>query len=140
MNGINEVRLLGNLGSDPELKHTAAGVAILSISLATSRQWKDRQTGEKRDHTEWHRLKLFDRRAEVLAQYGRKGSRVYISGELRTHKWTGQDGVERYTTEILVQDVRLLDGRPDQERATAPPTGAPPGREEPPPFDDDIPF
>jgi len=140
MNGLNEVRLLGNLGSDPELRHTAAGAATLTISLATSRQWKDRQTGEKREHTEWHRLKLFDRRAEVLAQYGRKGSRVYISGELRTHKWTGQDSVERYTTEVLVQDIRLLDGRHDQDRATEPPPAAPPGQDAPPPFDDDVPF
>lgn len=100
--GVNRVTILGNLGNDPEVKYTASGSAIANLTVATSEEWKDKATGEKREAVEWHRVVLFGKLAEVAGEYLRKGSQVYIEGQLRTRKWTDQSGVEKYTTEIVV--------------------------------------
>ena len=100
--GINKVILVGNLGNDPEVKYTASGSAIANLTVATSESWNDKATGEKREAVEWHRVVLFGKLAEVAGEYLRKGSQVYIEGQLRTRKWTDQSGQEKYTTEIVV--------------------------------------
>jgi len=110
--GVNKVILVGNLGSDPEVRYTPTGVAVANISIATNSSSKDRQTGEWRDETEWHRVVLFERTAEVAKQYLRKGSKVYIEGRLRTNKWQDQQtGQDRYSTEIVAREMQMLDGR-----------------------------
>jgi len=113
MASVNKVILVGNLGRDPEIRYSAEGNAMCNLSLATSFNWRDRQTGERREETEWHRIVLFGRLAEVAGEYLRKGRPVYIEGRLRTRKWTGQDGVERYTTEIVGEQMQMLGGRGD---------------------------
>lgn len=100
--GVNRVTILGNLGNDPEVKHTNSGSAIASLTVATSESWNDKATGEKREAVEWHRVVLFGKLAELAGEYLRKGSQVYIEGQLRTRKWTDQSGQEKYTTEIVV--------------------------------------
>ncbi|EAX1526717.1 single-stranded DNA-binding protein SSB1, partial [Salmonella enterica] len=100
--GVNKVILVGNLGQDPEVRYMPNGGAVANLSLATSDTWKDKQTGEQRERTEWHRVVLYGKLAEVAGEYLRKGSQVYIEGELRTRKWTDQSGQERYTTEVVV--------------------------------------
>ena len=109
--GVNKVILVGNLGNDPEMKYTASGLAIARISVATTDSWKDKQTGEKQDRTEWHRVVFFGRQAEVAGEYLRKGSQVYLEGRLQTNKWQDQNGQDRYTTEIVVNDMQMLGGR-----------------------------
>lgn len=108
--GINKVILVGNLGADPEVRYSAAGSAVTNARLATTDQWKDRQTGEQQERTEWHRLVFFSRLAEIAGEYLKKGSKVYVEGRLQTRKWQGQDGQDRYTTEIVVNDMQMLDG------------------------------
>lgn len=108
--GINKVILVGNLGADPEVRYSAAGNAVTNASVATTDQWKDRQTGEQQERTEWHRLVFFNRLAEIAGEYLKKGSKVYVEGRLQTRKWQGQDGQDRYTTEIVVNDMQMLDG------------------------------
>ncbi|MEQ1530504.1 MAG: single-stranded DNA-binding protein, partial [Methylococcales bacterium] len=98
---LNKVTLIGNLGADPEVRYMPAGGAVTSISLATTRRWKDKQSGERKDATEWHRVIFFNRLAEVAGEYLKKGSQVYVEGRLQTRKWQGQDGQDRYTTEII---------------------------------------
>ena len=115
---VNKVILIGNLGRDPEVRHSQAGGKIVNMSVATSENWKDRQTGERREKTEWHRVVIFDERiADVAEKYLRKGSKVYLEGTLQTRKWTGNDGQERYTTEVVVPRfngvMTMLDGRGD---------------------------
>ncbi|WP_417658655.1 single-stranded DNA-binding protein [Pseudidiomarina sp.] len=110
--GINKVILIGNLGADPEVRYTQNNTAIANLSIATSETWKDKQTGEPREQTEWHRCVAYRRLAEIAGEYLKKGSKVYIEGRLQTRKWQGQDGVERYTTEIVINDLQMLDGRP----------------------------
>src|SRR5690554_5168178 len=110
--GINKVILIGNLGADPEVRYTQSNTAIATLSIATSETWKDKQTGEPREQTEWHRCVAYRRLAEIAGEYLKKGSKVYIEGRLQTRKWQGQDGVERYTTEIVVNDLQMLDSRP----------------------------
>jgi|SRR5690554_2893348 len=110
--GINKVILIGNLGADPEVRYTQSNTAIANISIATSETWKDKQTGEPREQTEWHRCVAYRRLAEIAGEYLKKGSKVYVEGRLQTRKWQGQDGVERYTTEIVINDLQMLDGRP----------------------------
>lgn len=100
--GVNRVTILGNIGNDPEVKYTASGSAIANLTVATSESWNDKATGEKREAVEWHRVVLFGKLAEVAGEYLRKGSQVYIEGQLRTRKWTDNSGVEKYTTEIVV--------------------------------------
>ncbi len=109
--GVNKVILIGNLGADPEKRETPAGLTITNLRLATSEQWTDKQSGEKRENTEWHRVVLFGRLGEIAAQYLGKGSQVYIEGRIQTRKWQGQDGQDRYTTEIVANEMQLLGGR-----------------------------
>ena len=109
--GINKVILVGNLGADPETRYTASGAAITNITVATSESWRDKQTGENQERTEWHRVVFFSRLAEIAGEYLRKGRQVYIEGSLRTRKWQGQDGQDRYTTEIVANEMQMLGGR-----------------------------
>ncbi|WP_268992903.1 single-stranded DNA-binding protein [Psychrobacter sp. I-STPA10] len=109
MRGVNKVIIIGNLGADPESRQFSNGGSVTNISVATSEQWTDKQTGEKREATEWHRIALFNRLGEIAAQYLRKGSKVYIEGSLRTRKWQDQNGQDRYTTEIRADQMQMLD-------------------------------
>ena len=155
--GVNRVTILGNLGNDPEVKHTNSGSAIANLTVATSESWNDKETGEKKEQTEWHRVVLFGKLAEVAGEYLRKGSQVYIEGQLRTRKWTDNSGVEKYTTEIVVGMnglMQMLGGKqegkpqqggwgqtqqPKQQQQNSKPASS--GPHEPPmDFSDDIPF
>ena len=152
--GINKVILIGNLGADPETRYMPSGGAVTNIRLATSESWKDKNSGEMQERTEWHRVVCFNRLAEIAAEYLRKGSKVYIEGSIRTRKWQGQDGQDRYTTEIVANEMQMLDGRGtggsadfDSGRPAAPagrPSPQGQGSVQEPPdmngFDDDIPF
>lgn len=109
--GINKVILVGNLGADPETRYTPGGSAVTNIRIATSESWKDKQTGEQQERTEWHRVVFFGRLGEIAAEYLRKGSQVYVEGSLRTNKWQGQDGQDRYTTEVIANEMQMLGGR-----------------------------
>ncbi len=109
--GVNKVIIVGNLGQDPETRYMPSGSAVTNFTVATNESWKDKQTGEQRDRTEWHRVAMFNRLAEIAAEYLRKGSQVYIEGKLRTRKWQGQDGNDRYTTEIIADEMQMLGGR-----------------------------
>jgi len=148
--GVNKVILIGHLGADPETRAMPSGTTVANLRIATSESWKDRQTGEQQERTEWHRVALFGRLAEIAAEYLRKGSQVYIEGSLRTRKWQDKQGNDRYSTEIVATDMQMLGGRPGAGLAGAEPPrearggpdfGEPPGggmgRDE---FDDDIPF
>jgi len=108
--GINKVILVGNLGADPEVRYTAGGTAIASLSIATSEQWTDKQSGQKQERTEWHRVKLFGRLAEIAGEYLKKGRQVYVEGSLRTDKYTDKQGVERYSTDIIASELQMLGG------------------------------
>ena len=145
--GVNKAIILGNVGNDPELKYTANGNAIANISIATSESWKDKQTGQKQEKTEWHKVSAFGRLAEIIGEYVKKGSKVYIEGKIQTRKWQDKNGEDRYTTEIVANELQLLDSRsdtqaqaPQQQIPQAPRTHSAP----PPPdmyaFDDAIPF
>ena len=112
--GINKVILVGNLGADPETRYTAAGAAITTIRVATSESWRDKQSGEMQERTEWHRVKFFGRLAEIAGEYLRKGRQVYIEGSLRTDKWQDQSGQDRYTTEVIANEMQMLGGRGDE--------------------------
>ena len=121
--GINKAILIGNLGADPDVRTLPSGDAVANISLATSESWTDRNTGELIERTEWHRIALFGKVAEIAGEYLHKGSRVYVEGKLRTRKWTTAEGHERYTTEVVVDargSMQMLDGRAVQEPAPAP--------------------
>ncbi|WP_456413187.1 single-stranded DNA-binding protein [Thiolapillus sp.] len=109
--GINKVILIGNLGKDPETRYMPSGGAVTNITVATSESWKDKQTGEQQERTEWHRVVFFNRLAEIAGEYLKKGSKVYIEGSLRTRKWQGNDGQDRYTTEIVANEMQMLDSR-----------------------------
>jgi single-strand DNA-binding protein len=112
--GVNKVILIGNLGADPEVRYTPSGDAVANVRLATSESWKDRTTGEPQERTEWHRVVFFGRLAEVVKQYLHKGSKIYVEGKLRTRKWQGQDGQDRYSTEVVVDingNMQMLDSR-----------------------------
>ena len=113
--GINKVILVGNLGNDPEVKYTQSGSAIATISIATSESWTDKQ-GQKQERTEWHRVKFFGKLAEIVGEYLKKGRQVYVEGSLRTDKYTGKDGVERYSTDIIANEMQMLGGMPGAER------------------------
>lgn len=115
--GINKVILIGNLGADPETRYMPSGGAVTNVNLATSEQWKDKQTGQPQERTEWHRVVFFNRLAEIAGEYLKKGSKVYIEGSLRTRKWQGQDGQDRYTTEIVAGEMQMLDGRGGSDSA-----------------------
>jgi len=109
--GVNKVILVGNLGNDPETRYTQAGAAITNISVATSETWKDKQTGQPQERTEWHRVVFFNRLAEIAGEYLRKGSKVYVEGALRTRKWQDKEGQDRYSTEIVANEMQMLDSR-----------------------------
>lgn len=158
--GLNKVMLIGHLGQDPEVRYLPNGNAVAMLSLATSDTWKDKQTGEQKDRTEWHRVVIYGKLAEIAGEYLRKGSQVYIEGELRTRKWTDQSGQERYTTEVVVSmqgTMQMLGSRGNggngqqqgsqgqpQQPAGRSYSGTPPkqhpANEPPMDFDDDIPF
>ena len=108
--GINKVIIVGNLGNDPDVKYTQSGSTITTISVATTEAWKDKQTGQQQERTEWHRVKFFGRLAEIAGEYLKKGRQVYIEGSLRTDKYTGKDGVERYTTDIIASEMQMMGG------------------------------
>ncbi|ACR12684.1 single-stranded DNA-binding protein [Teredinibacter turnerae] len=159
--GVNKVILVGNLGQDPETRYMPSGGAVTNISIATSESWKDKQTGQNQERTEWHRVAFFGRLAEVAGEYLRKGSKVYVEGSLRTRKWQDQQGQDRFSTEIVASEMQMLDARgagdgqgyggydapaPQQHQPQAPrqapapqqaPPSAPPSMDS---FDDDIPF
>jgi single-strand DNA-binding protein len=148
--GINKVILVGTLGKDPEVRQSNAGGCITSISLATNEKWKDKN-GEMQERTEWHRVKFFGRLAEIAGEYLKKGGQCYVEGKLRTEKYTDKQGVERYSTDIIADEMMLLGGRGDAERSEAPArsstgggySSAPAARAAPAgdvPFNDDIPF
>ena len=125
--GVNKVILLGNLGADPETRYTQSGSAVTNIRLATTDTWRDKQSGEMQERTEWHRVVFFSRLAEIAAEYLRKGRQCYIEGQIRTRKWQGQDGQDRYTTEIVASEMQMLGGRgdsgggaPPRDRGAAP--------------------
>ena len=142
--GINKVILVGNLGNDPETRYMPNGGAVTNITVATSESWRDKATGEQREKTEWHRVVLFGKLAEVGAEYLRKGSQVYIEGQLHTRKWQDQSGQDRYTTEVAVQGfngvMQMLGGRPQSSSQPQQPQQPPQYNEPPMDFDDDIPF
>jgi single-strand DNA-binding protein len=106
--GVNKVILIGNLGSDPEVRSTGSGTTVCSFSLATSESWTDKQSGEKQERTEWHRIKIFGRLGEIAGEYLKKGRQVYIEGSIRTDKFTGKDGVEKYFTDIIANEMQML--------------------------------
>ena len=148
--GINKVILVGNLGADPENRTTQTGNAITNISVATSETWKDKSTGQQQERTEWHRVVFFNRLAEIAAEYLRKGSKVYVEGSLRTRKWQDQNGQDRYTTEVVGNEMQMLDSRgmggdpygggtqsPPPPQSQPQPTSGGGGFD---PVDDDIPF
>ncbi|MCI1193045.1 single-stranded DNA-binding protein [Calidifontimicrobium sp. SYSU G02091] len=156
MASVNKVILIGNLGKDPEVRYTPSGAAVCNLRLATTRNWKNRETGERQEETEWHSVVLYDRQAEIAGEYLRKGRPVYIEGRLKTRKWQDKDGNDRYTTEIVAETMQLLGGREgmggSDETAAAPARSAAPARpapSKPAPqksstgfddMDDDIPF
>jgi single-strand DNA-binding protein len=146
--GINKVILVGNLGKDPEVRHMPSGGAVTNITVATSESWKDKTTGQPQDRTEWHRVVFFNRLAEIAGEYLKKGSKVYIEGALRTRKWQDKDGQDRYTTEIVANEMQMLDSRsggsaefsqgaPASSNLKAVPTPAAAASDD---FEDDIPF
>jgi len=147
--GINKVIIVGNLGNDPETRYMPSGSAVTNLTVATNESWKDKATGEQKDRTEWHKVAMFNRLAEIAAEYLRKGSQVYIEGKLRTRKWQDKSGQDRWTTEIVADEMQMLGGRggagggggsapmssgQDSSAPSAPPQAGPDD------FDDDIPF
>ena len=144
--GINKVILVGNLGADPDTRYMPSGSAVTNLSIATSESWKDKQTGEQKERTEWHKVAMFNRLAEVAAEYLRKGSQVYIEGKLRTRKWQDRDGNDRWTTEVIADEMQMLGGRGGGGGAAPMSSGSDSGPPSGPPdtgpddFDDDIPF
>ena len=125
MRGVNKVIIVGNLGNDPEVKFLASGNAVANLSVATSEQWKDKQTGQPQEKTEWHRVVMFGKLAEIAGQYLKKGSKVYLEGKLQTRKWQDkQSGQDRYTTEIIAQEMQML-GKKNQDLEN-PPSSTPP--------------
>ena len=156
MAGINKVILIGNLGAKPEIKYASNGNAISNLSVATSESWTDKSTGQKQDRTEWHRVSLFGKVAEIAGQYLDKGSKVYVEGKLQTRKWQDQNGQDRYTTEVVVSGfngtLQMLDRRDDMNSNAASQSSQPHSQATPEPapaaitpvapdeFEDDIPF
>lgn len=115
MASLNMVQLIGNVGADPELRYIPNGTATTTISVATTEKWKDRESGESQERTEWHRIVFFGKLAEIVGEYVRKGSSLYVQGHLRTRKWTDKEQVERYTTEIVADEMKMLDKRPESD-------------------------
>ena len=150
MKGVNKVIIVGGLGKDPEMRYTADSKAVANLSVATSEEWKDKQTGQKQSKTEWHRIVAFGRLAEIMGEYLKKGSQVYIEGKIHTRKWQDQQGQDRYTTEIVANEMQMLGGKPQGQQSAAPSQQSAPqqqgGQQQQAPsnnfdeFDSDIPF
>ncbi len=163
MASVNKVILIGNLGRDPEVRYAPSGSAIANVTIATSRSWKNKDSGERQEETEWHRVVFYDRLAEIAGEYLKKGKSVYVEGRLKTRKWTDKDGVEKFTTEIIAQEMTMLGGREGgmgggggddmgEPRSAPAQRSTPPARSAPAPkpasksatgfddMDDDIPF
>lgn len=141
MSDLNKVMVIGRLGKDPDLRTMPNGKAVVSLSLATSEKWKDKQTGEKKEATEWHNIVAFERTAEIIAEYTRKGSQLFVEGRLRTRKWTDKEGKDRYTTEIVANNIQLFRGPETPQKPAAAPKPAPkPAPVDDGGFDDDIGF
>jgi single-strand DNA-binding protein len=150
--GVNKVIIVGTLGADPDTSYAPSGSAITKLSIATNESWKDKETGEQKEKTEWHRISMFGRLAEISAEYLRKGSQVYIEGKLATNKWQDKEGNDRWTTEIIANQMQMLGGRPtgnatsskSNENQQSPSNENQQSPPEPPAvtddFDDDIPF
>ena len=148
--GVNKVILVGNLGRDPEVRYSPSGAAIANVTIATSEGWKDKQTGEMQERTEWHRIVFFSRLAEIAGEYLRKGSQIYVEGRLQTRKWQDKDGQDRYTTEVVANELQMLGGRSggsnqssdtsSQFNQSQDPAPSKPAAKEFDDFDDDIPF
>lgn len=152
--GVNKVILVGNLGNDPDIRYTAGGAAVANISLATAESWKDKNSGEPQEKTEWHRIVFFGRLAEIVGEYLRKGSQVYVEGRLQTRKWQDKEGHDRYTTEIVANEMQMLGSKssgdasyesapqsqPVQEQNYAPAESKTNPAPKVDDFDDDIPF
>ncbi len=139
MASVNKVTLIGNLGRDPELRYMPDGKPTVTINLATTHAWKDKGTGERQEHTEWHRVVFYGRLAEVVGEYLAKGSQAYVEGRLRTDKWTDKDGVERYSTVIVATELQMLGGkRKEGTQHGQMPAGG--GSDDGPYIDDDAPF
>ena len=144
--GINKVILVGNLGADPETRYMPSGSAVTNIRIATTESWKDKDTGDQQERTEWHSVAFFGRLAEIVAEYLRKGSQVYIEGKLRTRKWQDREGNDRWSTEVVANEMQMLGGRPGSNAPAQAPAPAAaqvgPDAPQPPPgeFDDEIPF
>jgi single-strand DNA-binding protein len=132
--GVNKVILIGNLGQDPEVRYAASGSAITSIRLATSESWKDKESGDKQEKTEWHRIVFYGKLAEIAGEFLKKGSKTYIEGKLQTRKWQNKEGVDVYTTEIIADEMQMLDGKRDSSSADEKETVQADA------FSDDIPF
>jgi len=140
MSGVNKVIVIGNLGNDPEIKQFDNGGMVANVSIATSEKWKDKTTGEQKEATEWHRVVFQNRLAEIVRDYLKKGSKVYVEGKLRTRKWQAQDGTDRYTTEIVAREMQMLGSKGDNSGSQGQQQGfndAPPAGGD---FIDDIPF
>jgi len=152
--GVNKVILIGNLGNDPDVRYTASGAAVANISLATAESWRDKESGEQQERTEWHRVVFFGRLAEIVAEYLKKGSQIYVEGRLQTRKWQDKEGKDRYSTEIVANEMQMLGSRgggsSNQSMDQIPPhdddmsSGDKPQKSKAKPkdddFDDDIPF
>ena len=142
--GVNKVIILGNLGADPDSRSTPGGTTVCNLSVATTENWRNRETGEQQQHTEWHRVVMFGKLAEIAAEYLRKGSKVYLEGRLRTNKYEDKEGTTKYSTQIIADELQMLDRRPEgaasesvAEGASGSNAGAPSDGDD---FSDDIPF
>jgi single-strand DNA-binding protein len=149
--GVNKVILIGHLGQDPQSRAMPSGKAVVNLRVATTEGWRDKQTGENKEATEWHNVVMFDRLAEIAAEYLRKGSHIYVEGRIRTRKWQDKEGHDRYSTEIIANEMQMLGGRSSGERSGGAPADRAPQRNEESAaraepagvaesFDDDIPF
>ena len=148
--GVNKAILIGNLGNDPDMRYTAGGAAVANISIATAESWRDKETGEQQERTEWHRVVFFGRLAEIVGEYLRKGSQVYVEGRIQTRKWQDKEGQDRYTTEIVANELQMLGSKggsanyepspQPQQSAPAPQAAASSAPTPADDFDDDIPF
>ena len=137
-NGVNKVLILGNLGSDPEIKYTKAGDPVANLSIATSESWKDKNSGDLQEKVEWHRVVMFSRLAEIAEQYLKKGSKVFVEGKLQTRKWQDQEGKDRYTTEVVAKEMTMLDSRStSQAQDNSPKVESDKPKDD---FEEDIPF
>jgi single-strand DNA-binding protein len=135
MRGVNKAIIVGTLGKDPEMRYMPSGSAVANLSIATSEQWKDKQSGETQERTEWHRVAIFGKLAEIAGEYLRKGSQVYLEGKLRTRKWQDKEGKDRYSTEIVADTMQMLGGKRSESSGATQDAEAPPKD-----FDDSIPF